>query len=730
MCKVACGIRASVPRPALLITDARNARQFSSAQKLAVHHRSERRQTREEKVPRPKKLNQYAQSPKLNKPADTRRRPPRSRRRHRVVPPRDLVLPDLGLTSEQLGALAGTPEHDIFKCAKDLDDSVHDVKALLSPALVELVTEEMELNVVFRPQTTPLFPADKHQAIVASSTERRMPVITVMGHVDHGKTSLLDALRNSDVAEREVGGITQSVAAFSVPISTKSDNAQQSELSFATFIDTPGHAAFKAMRANGTVGTDIVILVVAADDGVMPQTVEAAELARSASVPIIVAVNKCDVPGADPEKVRFQLLQRLGINTEQLGGDVQCVDISAKTGSNLSQLLESASLQAELLDLRTKSDAAGHAICLESRADKALGSVATVVVRMGTIRKGDHIVFQSPRALHGHLYGRIRGLLGSDSASIDKAGPGIAVGVIGIKEIIPPGAEVQVVSTEKEARSISQHMISRNSAAISTIQTANSLFGEIEQRREAEQKDMNVATEDTAAPNLDESQNDAEDSKPDDKRRTLVVLIKGDVKGSADAVAHCIQALGSAEVPVRIIGANAGDVTERDIQLASATNKVKGNEDPSLIIAFNVRTRDSISKLAKRARLPILEHSLIYHLEDDVKERIEEILADQRTSVQVLGNASVIRIFEEGSIAGCTIDDGIVSEGDTARVMRLPDVHSSLTTRQEIYSGPIESIKRFAKSTRSVKKGTECGICIKEWSGFVPGDQIECISTS
>lgn len=645
------------------------------------------------------------------------RRSSPSKPRPQATPPRQLVLPDIGLTSHQLAALAGVPENRVFKSAKDLDDSVYTPRSILSPALVELVTEELRLNIRFQPQVVPLLSAKERKAAESISTERRMPIITVMGHVDHGKTSLLDALRKSNTAEREVGGITQSIAAFQVPISSSDDNSNQLE-SFATFIDTPGHAAFKSMRANGAVATDIVVLVVAADDGVMPQTIEAAKLARVANVPIIVAINKCDTPGANPERVRSQLVEKLGVTTEQLGGDVQCVDISAKTGSNLGSLLDAIIFQAELLELRASFGSPGSGICLECRVDRSLGSVATIVVRSGVFRVGDSVVFQSPKILRGDLHGRVRQLISSDGMKLKKVNAGMAVGVTGIKEAMPPGVEVRVVDNDKVAKEKSQEMIAGNAAAASTIELANELVGKREAARAEAKKQESGDLE-------EEGTKEMQDTKAGTK--TLLVIVKGDVKGSAEAVGQCVQSLETSDLHIRMLKVDVGDVNDVDMKLISVTKNVKEVNEEYMVIAFNVRTKDSAKKIAKRYTIPVLTHSLIYHLEDEVRERIGKILKAQEIVQEVVASAKVSLIFENGTIAGCTVDEGCIRIGAQARILRLAGADSDKTGREEIFSGAVESIKRFAKNVESVSKGNECGVRVSGWSKFEGGDVIEIV---
>lgn len=657
------------------------------------------------------------------RPMRGRRPPPRARR---PIEPRTVVLPDAGLTTRQLAALAGATEARIVRCAKELDGGSFSEESVLPAALVELVSEELLLPLKFLPQTKPLL----RKKIASATAVRRMPVVTVMGHVDHGKTSLLDALRDSNVAEREAGGITQSVAAFRVPIQS---GGKDDDL-FATFIDTPGHAAFKAMRANGTIATDIVVLVVAADDGVMPQSIEAGNLARAADVPLVVAVNKCDVAGANPERVRYQLLEVLGINTEQIGGDVQCVEISAKTRANLPMLLEAISLQADMLDLQSDPASRAAGICLESRMDRSMGSTATVVVRSGTLRLGDHIVFQSPNMLRGDLFGRVRGLISSNSERLEEAGPGVAVGVIGVREPIPPGSQFCVEENERVARAKSQEMIARNVEALGTVELANSMWAQREEKEHASKQGLAYAGSLDTGIVPEQSEESPVDDVEDEQAvvQTITVLIKGDVQGSADAVAQCVQALGTAQYPVRVLGTGVGEVTDMDVKIVAAPRNAKQKKkkkDIAIIIAFNVRVKEAEKRHASRAGVEVLSHNIIYRLEEDLKQRLQDMEDKSKPKEEMAGKADVVRVFENGKIAGCSVQDGTMSEGDVAKVWRLPSLKTGKTQREVVFTGTVECIKHFAKAVRSVKKGSECGITLADWSRFAEGDVIECIRT-
>jgi len=389
--------------------------------------------------------------------------------------------------------------------------------------------------------------------------------------------------------------------------------------------------------------------------------------------------------------------------------------------------VEAVSLQAEMLDLRTDASAPAAAICLESRVDRSLGSVSTVVVRVGTLRVGDHVVYQSS-ALHGELYGHVRSLLGSGGEVLREAGPGVAVGVVGIKGNVPPGAEFCVVKNEKEARALSQRMIVRNTGALTTVQMADALIAE---REAAELKIKEgeavgqVGTEMEAVG--DETEAEGQGEEGEEKVHSIVVLVKGDVQGSADAVAQCVQALETVHFPIRILKAGVGDVTEMDVKIASATHKVKGNMDEAIIVAFNVRVKEAAKRMARKSGVDVVSHSLIYHLEEELKTKIKRKEEGQKQVVEVLGKASVIRVFEDGAIGGCSVQEGTLSKGDSARVLRVPDASSGSSVREEVFSGVVDSIKHFAKDVRSVTRGSECGISVEGWKDFTAGDVVECV---
>jgi translation initiation factor IF-2 len=664
-----------------------------------------------------------------------------SRRRKQLTlrteePPRAATIPHAGLTAHQLSVLAKRPLSDVLSAARELEPSLRPVSdAHLSPAVVELVVDSLRAPVVVTQQVVPLL-NERGIRNLSSTAEKamaqlplRVPVVTVMGHVDVGKTTLLDALRKSDVALHEKGGITQSIGAFRVSLPTADSKT-------VTFIDTPGHEAFTSMRAHGAEATDVVVLVVAADDGVMPQTMEAVEHARSAGVPIVVAINKCDKEGADPDRVRYQLLEMANVNTEQLGGDVQCVEVAAKTGLNLGGLVEAILLQAELLDLRADVTEPAQAVCLESRVDRQLGSVATVVVKWGTLRVGDLFVHSSLTALSGDVYGRVRTMTDSNSSSVAEAQPGDAVVVSGFKTSPQPGAELLGMPSERKAKDMSQGIILRNAQASATLDLIEDM-----ERRAAEMaskhsiKYSNSVATTSFAPQdhvsasvtktEDEGDVSEETAAPEKNTSPVVnVVIKADVQGGADAVAQCVERLSSVDCPIRILHVGVGEVTENDVLLASATRHVKNNTDESLVIAFNVRVANKALSVAKRASVDLLAHNLIYKLEEDIIQRNKDMVESRQSKENTVGAAGCVRVFEEGAIAGCLVQDGAMAVGKLGRVMRFP---RDGTVREVVFQSEISSIKQLAKDVRKVSKGSECGIAFAGYSGFLAGDVIECV---
>ncbi|WP_315836366.1 translation initiation factor IF-2 [Bradyrhizobium prioriisuperbiae] len=504
--------------------------------------------------------------------------------------------------------------------------------------------------------------ADDH----ATDQTPRSPVVTVMGHVDHGKTSLLDALRHANVVSGEAGGITQHIGAYQV---TSPESGKK-----ITFIDTPGHAAFTAMRARGAKVTDIVVLVVAADDGVMPQTIEAINHAKAAKVPMIIAINKIDKPDAKPERVRTELLQ-YEVQVESFGGEVVDVEVSAKNKTNLDKLLEMIALQADLLDLKTNPDRPAEGTVIEAKLDRGRGPVATVLVQRGTLRIGDIIVA-------GAEMGRVRALISDQGVSLDEAGPSVPVEVLGFNGPPEAGDRLAVVENEARAREVTDyraHQKREKSAA-----SISGMRGSLEQ--------MMSQLKTTG-------------------RKDFPLVIKADVQGSLEAILGSLEKLGTDEVAARILHAGVGGISESDVTLAEGFN--------AAIIGFNVRAHKEAGNLAKRNGIEIRYYNIIYDLVDDVKKAMSGLLAPTLRET-MLGNALILEVFnisKVGKIAGCRVTDGTVERGANVRLIRDNVV---------IHEGKLGQLKRFKDDAKEVVSGQECGMSFENYQDMRPGDVIEC----
>jgi translation initiation factor IF-2 len=500
----------------------------------------------------------------------------------------------------------------------------------------------------------------------SSDTEPRSPVVTVMGHVDHGKTSLLDALRHANVVSGEAGGITQHIGAYQVasPESGKK----------ITFIDTPGHAAFTAMRARGAKVTDIVVLVVAADDGVMPQTIEAINHAKAAKVPMIVAINKIDKPDAKPERVRTELLQH-EVQVESLGGEVVDVEVSAKNKTNLDRLLEMIALQADILDLKTNSDRPAEGTVIEAKLDRGRGPVATVLVQRGTLRIGDIVVA-------GAEMGRVRALISDQGDTVDEAGPSVPVEVLGFNGPPEAGDRLAVVENEARARQITSyraHQKRENAAA-----SISGMRGSLEQM---------MSQLKTAG------------------RKEFPLIIKADVQGSLEAILGSLEKLGTDEVAARILHAGVGGISESDVTLAEGFN--------AAIIGFSVRANKEAAAAAKRNGIEIRYYNIIYDLVDDVKKAMSGLLAPTLRET-MLGNAQILEIFnisKVGKVAGCRVTDGTVERGANVRLIRDNVV---------VHEGKLSTLKRFKDEVKEVQAGQECGMAFENYGDMRVNDVIEC----
>ncbi|MCP1499586.1 MULTISPECIES: translation initiation factor IF-2 [Pseudomonas] len=489
----------------------------------------------------------------------------------------------------------------------------------------------------------------------------RAPVVTVMGHVDHGKTSLLDYIRRAKVAAGEAGGITQHIGAYHV----------ETERGMVTFLDTPGHAAFTAMRARGAKATDIVILVVAADDGVMPQTVEAVQHAKAAGVPLVVAVNKIDKPGADLDRIRSELSVH-GVTSEEWGGDTPFVSVSAKVGTGVDELLEAVLLQAEVLELKATPSAPGRGVVVESRLDKGRGPVATVLVQDGTLRQGDMV-------LVGSNYGRVRAMLDENGKPIKEAGPSIPVEILGLDGTPDAGDEMSVVADEKKAREVALF----RQGKFREVKLARAHAGKLE--------------------NIFENMGQEE-------KKTLNIVLKSDVRGSLEALNGALNGLGNDEVQVRVVGGGVGGITESDANLALASNAV--------LFGFNVRADAGARKIVEQEGLDMRYYNVIYDIIEDVKKALTGMLgSDVRENI--LGIAEVRDVFRSpkfGAIAGCMVIEGVVHRNRPIRVLREDIV---------IFEGELESLRRFKDDASEVRAGMECGIGVKSYNDVKVGDKIE-----
>jgi translation initiation factor IF-2 len=505
------------------------------------------------------------------------------------------------------------------------------------------------------------FLVEQEQAPSELKLVPRAPVVTVMGHVDHGKTSLLDYIRRTRVASGEAGGITQHIGAYHV----------ETRKGMVTFLDTPGHEAFTAMRARGAKVTDIVVLVVAADDGVMPQTIEAIHHAKAAKVPLVVALNKIDKPEANPDRVKQDLAAQ-EVVPEEWGGDTMFVEVSAKTGKGIDTLLDSVLLQAEVLELKAPEDAPAKGIVIESRLDKGRGPVATVLVQSGTLKRGDVL-------LAGAVFGRVRAMLDEAGRPIEKGGASIPVEILGLSDVPAAGADVLVLGDERKAREIA-------------------LF------RQGKFRDVKLAKQQSAKlENMFEQMGEGE-------KKSLTLIIKADVQGSYEGLAHALGKLSTDEVRVNIVHAAVGGITESDVNLALASK--------AAIIGFNTRADAAARKLAESGGVSIRYYDIIYEAVDDVKAALTGMLAPERkeSAVGLVEIRKIYKISKVGTIAGCMVLEGVIKRGARVRLLRDQVV---------IHDGELDSLKRFKDDAREVKAGFECGLSLKNYNDIKEGDQLE-----
>ncbi|PHM62166.1 translation initiation factor IF-2 [Xenorhabdus ishibashii] len=535
------------------------------------------------------------------------------------------------------------------------------INQVIDQETAQLVAEEMGHKVILRREN------ELEEALMSdrdtgeTQAEARAPVVTIMGHVDHGKTSLLDYIRSTKVASGEAGGITQHIGAYHV----------KTEKGMITFLDTPGHAAFTSMRARGAKATDIVVLVVAADDGVMPQTIEAIQHAKAANVPVVVAVNKIDKPEADPDRVKNELSQ-YGIIPEEWGGENQFINVSAKAGIGIDELLEAILLQSEVLELKAVRTGMANGVVIESFLDKGRGPVATILVQSGTLNKGDIV-------LCGFEYGRIRAMRNELGREVTSAGPSIPVEILGLSNVPSAGDEATVVRDEKKAREVALYRQGK--------------FREVKLARQHKAKLENIFA------NLEEG-----------KVSELNIVLKTDVQGTCEAISDSLLKLSTDEVKVKIIGSGVGGITETDATLAAASE--------AIILGFNVRADASARRIIENESLDLRYYSVIYNLIDEIKQAMSGMLAPEYKQ-QIMGLAEVRDVFKSpkfGAIAGCMVTEGTIKRNNPIRVLRDNVV---------IYEGELESLRRFKDDVNEVRNGMECGIGVKNYNDVRVGDMIE-----
>jgi len=596
-----------------------------------------------------------------------RRREREKLRQAGVVQPRDkvmreVIIPEV-ITIQELANRMTERSVDVIKLLMG-QGAMHKINDVIDADTAELIVRE------FGHTPKRVSEADVEEGFIGQTDEEenqqpRAPVVTIMGHVDHGKTSLLDAIRHTNVAAGEAGGITQHIGAYQV----MTPSGQK-----VTFIDTPGHEAFTAMRQRGAKVTDIVVLVVAADDGVMPQTVEAINHAKAAGVPMIVAINKIDMPGADPNRVRTALLQH-EIVVETMSGETLEVEVSALKRIGIDKLLEAISLQAELLDLRANPDRSAEGVVIEAKLERGRGPVGTVLVQRGTLKVGDIVVA-------GAAWGRVRALIDDLGETVTAAGPSVPVEILGFDSAPEAGDPFAVVETEGRAREITDYRVRKRRQTLGSAGTARTLEQMMQQLKET-------------------------------GRKEFPLVIKGDVQGSVEAIGGALRKLGTDEVEARMVHSGVGGITESDVALANASRAV--------VVGFNVRANAQAKLAADQTGVEIRYYNIIYDLVDDVKKAMSGLLSPTIREI-FLGNAEILEVFnisKVGKIAGCRVTDGKVERGAKVRLIRDNVV---------IHEGTLSTLKRFKDEVREVPGGQECGMAFANYQDIRVGDVIECFN--
>lgn len=636
---------------------AREAEDAADRREEGARRRKKKKSSLDEEPPRPSRNQRGGKGRKqgrLSKPASMQQGFDKTA----TVAKADVVIGETIVVSE-LASKMSVKGTEVIKVMMKMG-AMATINQVIDQETAQLVAEEMGHKVILRKEN------ELEEAVLSDRDNNaeavpRAPVVTIMGHVDHGKTSTLDYIRRTHVASGEAGGITQHIGAYHV----ETDNGM------ITFLDTPGHAAFTAMRARGAQATDIVVLVVAADDGVMPQTVEAIQHAKAADVPLIVAVNKIDKEDANPDNVKNELAQ-YDVIPEEWGGENMFVHISAKQGTNIDGLLEAILLQSEVLELKAVKEGMASGVVVESRLDKGRGPVATVLVQSGTLNKGDIV-------LCGQEYGRVRAMRDELGKEITEAGPSIPVEILGLSGVPSSGDEATVVRDERKAREVANYRAGK--------------FREVKLARQQKSKLENMFSNMTAG-----------------EVAELNVVLKADVQGSVEAIADSLLKLSTDEVKVNIVGSGVGGITETDVVLAEASN--------AIILGFNVRADASARRAVEAASVDLRYYSIIYQLIDEVKQAMGGMLAPEFKQ-EIIGLAEVRDVFKSpklGAIAGCMVTEGLIKRSNPIRVLRDNVV---------IYEGELESLRRFKDDVQEVKNGYECGIGVKNYNDVRVGDQIE-----
>ncbi|MDU6926095.1 translation initiation factor IF-2 [Franconibacter helveticus 513] len=650
------------------VTTSQHARQAEDDNDREVE--GGRGRTRTAKAPRPKKGNKHSESKADREEARAAVRGGKGGKQRKgsslqqgfqkpaQAVNRDVVIGET-ITVAELANKMAVKGSQVIKAMMKLG-AMATINQVIDQETAQLVAEEMGHKVILRRENE-LEEAVMSDRDTGAQAEARAPVVTIMGHVDHGKTSLLDYIRSTKVASGEAGGITQHIGAYHV----------QTDDGMITFLDTPGHAAFTAMRARGAQATDIVVLVVAADDGVMPQTIEAIQHAKAAQVPVVVAVNKIDKPEADPDRVKNELAQ-YGIIPEEWGGESQFVHVSAKAGTGIDDLLNAILLQAEVLELKAVRKGMASGVVIESFLDKGRGPVATVLVREGTLNRGDIV-------LCGFEYGRVRAMRNELGQEVQEAGPSIPVEILGLSGVPAAGDEVTVVRDEKKAREVALYRQGK--------------FREVKLARQQKSKLENMFA------NMTEGE-----------VSEVNIVLKADVQGSVEAISDSLLKLSTEEVKVKIVGSGVGGITETDATLAAASN--------AILVGFNVRADASARRVIEAESLDLRYYSVIYNLIDEVKAAMSGMLSPELKQ-QIIGLAEVRDVFKSpkfGAIAGCMVTEGVVKRHNPIRVLRDNVV---------IYEGELESLRRFKDDVNEVRNGMECGIGVKNYNDVRTGDMIE-----